>query len=121
LEHAYISLLLILLELEQLGSLQISSSWLMDAASMSAQLKNLSIVFVTSSRNESDRNRDLVAKMVFGLLVIEVCCCVVECDLPTAIQSVTMILCEEVPLEIMADPPDAIRVFAVEHGSLKSE
>jgi len=93
----------------------------MDAASMSAQLKNLSIVFVTSSRNESDRNRDLVAKMVFGLLVIEVCCCVVECDLPTAIQSVTMILCEEVPLEILAVPPNAIRIFAVEHGSLKSE
>jgi len=53
-------------------------------------------------------------------LVIELCCCFVECHLHKAIQSVTMILCGEVPLVSSAFPPNTIRIFAVEHCSLKS-
>ena len=75
---------------------------------------------MTSSRNKSERNRDLVERVAGCLLAIEVCCCIVECRLHTANQSVIMILCGEVLLVGLALPPNAIRVLAVEHGSLKS-
>ena len=75
---------------------------------------------MTFSRNKLGRNRDLVERMIICLLAIEVCCCVVECHLPTANQNVIVMLCGEVPLVSLAVPPNTIRVLAVEHGSLKS-
>jgi len=75
---------------------------------------------VTFSRNKSESKLDLVERMVVCLLAIEVCCSVVECHLHTTNRTVTLILCGEVPLVGLADPPNAIRVLAVEPGSFKS-
>jgi len=74
---------------------------------------------VAFSRNNSELNIVLVERMVVLLLAIEVCCSVVEYHLHTTNRTVTLILCGEVSLVVLANPPNAIRVLAVEPGTLK--
>jgi len=72
-----------------------------------------------SSRNKSERNVILwrgwlVACWLWSLQFV------VDFHLHTANQSVIIISCGEVPLEVLALPPYTIQSLAMEHGSLKN-